>query len=392
MVPESDNAINQMLESAPRSTASSPSVTMLGSLDPWKGITPYCEEVFTGLEEYGTPVQFMNWDQLYPRWFYPGGDPKKEGAEPPARSDVLNVLSWWNPVSWVKAARRTRGEIVHAQWWSFPLIGAYLGYLWQVKRRGHTVVLTVHDVKPHERSPVNNALNRLVYLVADHFVVHSEENEDTLCSEYGVDRDRVTVIPHPTIQNVPERGVGTAEARDHLGVPADDDALLLFGGIREYKGVDILLRLLPEIIERREDVTLLIAGACWDDWEKYDRIIEEEGIREHVHARVEFVPDEEVEHYFAASDLVVFPYRHFEAQSGVASLANFFGVYSIGFDRGGLANQIAETVDGEAELVDRIDDLLESGAVLPNTDGGIDNRECMRRHAELYDRLAGDGR
>ncbi|ESP86935.1 glycosyltransferase [Candidatus Halobonum tyrrellensis] len=360
---------------------------MLGSLDPWKGITPYCEEVFSGLEEYGTPIQFMNWEQLYPRWLYPGGDPKKADAEPPQQSNVLNVLSWWNPASWYRAARRTRGEIVHAQWWSFPLIGAYLGYLWLVKRRGHTVVLTVHDVKPHERSLVNNALNRLIYLIADHFVVHSEENKHTLCSEYDIDTDRVTVIPHPTIQNVPSSGVTTEEAKSFLGVPQEDDVLLLFGGIRDYKGIDILLRLLPDILERREDLTLLIAGACWDDWEKYERIIDEEGVRDHVKTRVEFIPDDEIEYYFAASDLVVFPYRHFDAQSGVASVANFFGVYSIGFDRGGLADQITETVDNEAELVDRIAELLEEGPDPPSSGGEVDNRECMKKHADLYSRL-----
>ena len=361
---------------------------MLGSLDPWKAITPYCEEVFSGLEGREVDVQFMNWKSLYPRHLYPGGDPKKEGVAPPDQPNVLNLLSWWNPATWVRAARRTEGEIVHAQWWSFPLVGAYLGYLGLVKRRGHTVVLTVHDVKPHERSRLNNGLNRLIYLIADHFVVHSEENKSTLCSEYDIPDEEVTVIPHPTIQSVPHRGVSAAEAKSHLDVPEEDDVLLLFGGIREYKGVDILLRLLPEILDRREDLTLLIAGACWDDWEKYERIIDEEGIHDHVKTRIEFIPDEELEYYFAASDLVVFPYRHFDAQSGVASLANFFGRYSIGFDRGGLSKQITETVADEVELIDRIVELLESGPEPPVADGCDDNSACIDKHVDLYARLA----
>jgi glycosyltransferase involved in cell wall biosynthesis len=37
-----------------------------------------------------------------------------------------------------------------------------------------------------------------------------------------------------------------------------------------------------------------------------------------------FIPEAEVEAFFAASDVVVLPYTHFDAQSGVGTLALFF--------------------------------------------------------------------
>jgi glycosyltransferase involved in cell wall biosynthesis len=364
--------------------ADTPNVTMIGSLPPWKAITPYCREVFEGLRAEGESVQFINWRNLYPKRFYPGGDPRDD-SEFPEESSVLNVLTWWNPLSWLYAGYRIEGDIVHAQWWSFPLIPVYLTVLLIAKLRGKTVVLTVHDVTPHERSLPNIVLNQLIYPVADQFVVHSEENKRTLCSKYGVQRSQVTVISHPVIQSVPKKDVTMYTAKAELGIEQHRDVILSFGGIRDYKGIDTFLLDLADIVEENDDALLVIAGALWDDWDKYERVIHEQGLDDHVRADIGYIPDEQVEYYFAAADVVVFPYKNFEAQSGVASLCNYFGAYSIGFDRGGLKQQLVETVGGHEQLVDRILELLDSES--REVPSAVDNDECIYDHVALYRRL-----
>jgi glycosyltransferase involved in cell wall biosynthesis len=364
------------------------SVTMLGSLPPWRAITPYCREVFEGLESEGADVEFLNWRQLYPRRFYPGGDPRDD-TDPPSRENVHNVLTWWNPLTWLHAGLLARGDVLHAQWWSFPLVAVYLTVSALAKLRGRTVVVTVHNVQPHEQSWLSNTLNRLVYHVADAFVVHSAENRETLCRTYGIDEADVTVINHPIIQSVPKRGLSADEAKDALGIDRDRDVLLSFGSIREYKGLDTLLEQMPAVVENHEDALFVVAGACWDDWETYQRIIDREGLAPHVRTDVGYVGDDDVELYFAANDVTVFPYRHFEAQSGVASLANYFGVYSLGFDRGGLGEQLSETVDSNEALVARLVELL-AAAEPPRPTGSTDNDQCIADHLALYRRLAGD--
>lgn len=94
-----------------------------------------------------------------------------------------------------------------------------------------------------------------------------------------------------------------------------------FGNIREYKGLDILLKALKFVVNELEDVILVIAGKPWIDWGRYKKIINKEALEKHVIKKLDFIPPSDVEHYFAASDIVVLPYKEFESQSAVGALA-----------------------------------------------------------------------
>ncbi|NQT04013.1 MAG: glycosyltransferase family 4 protein, partial [Planctomycetes bacterium] len=49
----------------------------------------------------------------------------------------------------------------------------------------------------------------------------------------------------------------------------------------------------------------------------YSDMIKKAKLSEHVQTFIDFIPEEDVDYFFAASNLVVLPYLKFEAQSGV---------------------------------------------------------------------------
>jgi glycosyltransferase involved in cell wall biosynthesis len=95
--------------------------------------------------------------------------------------------------------------------------------------------------------------------------------------------------------------------------------VLFFGFVREYKGLEYLLRAMPLII-KEIDVKLMIVGEFWNDKKKYMDLISDMSLKDNVHVIDKYVPNEEVSKYFNASNLVVLPYTS-ATGSGIVQLA-----------------------------------------------------------------------
>jgi glycosyltransferase involved in cell wall biosynthesis len=75
-----------------------------------------------------------------------------------------------------------------------------------------------------------------------------------------------------------------------------------------------------EIVKaRNEQVLLVIAGGLLGrfSFDLYSDTIKKAGLTDYVRTYIDFIPEEDVDYFFAASNLVVLPYLKFEAQSGV---------------------------------------------------------------------------
>jgi glycosyltransferase involved in cell wall biosynthesis len=116
--------------------------------------------------------------------------------------------------------------------------------------------------------------------------------------------------------------------------------------VRKYKGLEYLIRALPEVL-REISVQLLIVGEFWQDREPYLKMIRELGLSQNVTVVDRYVPNEEIGLYFAAADVVVLPYAD-ATQSAVISLAYAFDRPVITTDVGGLAEVVK---DGETGFV-----------------------------------------
>jgi glycosyltransferase involved in cell wall biosynthesis len=221
---------------------------------------------------------------------------------------------------------------------------------------GKRVVLTAHNVNTAARNGNDTWLNRLSlriqYHLCDHVFVHTAAMKEQLRAAFGVAESRISVVPFGINDTIPKTGIPRSVARRQLGIAEGDRALLFFGQIVPYKGLEFLLEAVSMLAERGERVTAIIAGkvkrGSEEYWERTKRLIADLGIDDRVIERIEFIPDEHVEPYFRAADAVVLPYVDI-FQSGVPFLAFSFGIPVIASDVGSLR----EVVRNETGLLFR---------------------------------------
>lgn len=214
---------------------------------------------------------------------------------------------------------------------------------------GKRVVITAHNVNTAQRDGRDTWFNRfslrVQYRLCHHLFVHTEAMRAQLSAEFGVPPARVSVIPFGLNETIPVSGLQPAAAKARLGLAPAQRSLLFFGQIAPYKGLEYLVDALAMLAGAGEDVRLIIAGKIKrgneDYWQKIERAIAAHGIEHLVVRRVRFIPDEEVEEYFRAADVVVIPYLNI-FQSGVPFLAFSFGVPVIATDVGSLRDDIDE--------------------------------------------------
>jgi glycosyltransferase involved in cell wall biosynthesis len=313
-------------------------ILLLGAFPPQaQGIPGYCGTLARALAHHG-PVQAVGFKAMYPAILFPGVkiamDPTSPAPHGPNLA-VRHALAWYNPFGWIWNALATPASIVHIQWWSLPLFPVCLTFALAAKLRRIPVVVTVHNVLPHEPSPWFLRMSRMLCGLANHLIVHSEVNRDQLLKHVRCGENNVTCVPMGI--EVPNTTAPDKEsARAQIGIPRGRPTLLFFGTIRPYKGLDTLLRALAIVRAEHPDVLLIVAGKPWEAWARYQAPIDDEGLAENVVSRLDYIPEAEVPLYYAAADLVVLPYAHFHAQSAVGVQVLGHGRPLIVTDCGGL--------------------------------------------------------
>jgi D-inositol-3-phosphate glycosyltransferase len=214
------------------------------------------------------------------------------------------------------------------------------------------IVLTAHNVNAGRRDSEDTYLNRLTlriqYRLADNIFVHTEKMKSELIKEFGIKGSRVSVIPFGINNSVPNTRLTTGDARQRLGIRDGEKAILFFGRITPYKGLEYLIDAFQRLPVVPEDYRLIIAGRpdnCERYWEKIREAIHEDVQKGRVLLRAGFIPDDETEVYFKAADVLVLPYRDIY-QSGVMFLGHSFGLPVLAADVGSLKDEIVEDKTG----------------------------------------------
>ena len=374
---------------------------MLGTFPPLRGLSSYCLELAVAVAELAQ-VEFISFRKLYPGFLYPGGDLKDDDSFPSGEHKCLNVqrrLTWYNPFTWLRSALFTDADLLHAQWWSLPLILVY-GCIGAVfKLRGKPIVFTVHNVRGHEPSRFFETASRWLFKLGDHFIVHTRQGRRLMQANYGLRADRISVIPHGSLDFHVNKSVDRDRIRQEMGLDSRHKVILLFGAVRDYKGVDIALKAFAQVLLEVPDATLLIAGKLWQKWEPYQQIIDTHGIASDVRTHLDYIPSNEVYRYFEAADLVILPYRHFSSQSGIGGTAISFRKPLIVTDVGGLPDLVANSEyvvppGNPDELADKMIDCLTDqhrlaamSADAEKIAAGLSWSAIAQKTVAIYDRL-----
>ena len=242
-------------------------------------------------------------------------------------------------------AERPAG-VLHVQWALLPWVDARFWRRWRA--RGWTVVYTAHDVRGLAGTtprPLRLA-NRRLFRLADRVVVHSSRDRDRVVAA-GVPAERVSVVAQGGPGMFHGANVERCEARRALGIDSSRPTILLFGFLKAYKGLGLLLASLARVRDRIPDVLLLIAGEPLTSTRRWDRAIRERNLERHVLWHRSYVPTDRVSQYFAAADVVALPYV---SASSSAVLVNAFAHARpvVATDVGATPEMVA---DGETGIV-----------------------------------------
>lgn len=243
------------------------------------GTNPYLRLLYGHLEKLGVTVEggspwrllCGNHDIWHLHW------PERALTRRPGRPRVLRVLVLFALLRWRRA-------------------------------RGTKIVWTVHNLAPHDRVAdwAEAAFFRALVRAVDGAVFLTRASRDQALERYpGLASVRLAVIPHGHYRE-PYPAADRAAARRTLGLDPDDPVVLFFGQLRAYKNVPHLLTVFADLRGPRS--RLLIAGPTSDE-ALADEIRALAAADPRVTLKLGLVPEDEVAALFAASDLVVLPFR-----------------------------------------------------------------------------------
>ncbi|MDH3604625.1 MAG: glycosyltransferase family 4 protein [Candidatus Tectomicrobia bacterium] len=188
------------------------------------------------------------------------------------------------------------------------------GHLWfnmalpLLKR--YALVFTIHDPRRHLGDRGARKTPQWVmdfgYRQADRVIVHGTQLKDVVASEVLIQPEKIHVIPLVAIGQRPRAAPASSE----------EDLILFFGRIWEYKGLDYLIRAQPLINREVPSAKIMIAGRG-EDLDRY-RLMMEDPDRFIVHDR--WISDDERAEMFQRASVVVLPYVE-ATQSAVVPVA-----------------------------------------------------------------------
>lgn len=211
-------------------------------------------------------------------------------------------------------------DVIHVQYlpmlkWRFPLD---LWFLELCRKRGSKIVLTVHDLLPHDTADTYAETFRSLYSMVDGIICHSDHIKTRLVSEFSVAPEKISVIPHgPFFYDLPE--LASNKALQDIPIELGKVVVLWQGIIFPYKGVDLLLNAWQKVEDISDDACLVIAGTGSDDLLQQIRAqVESLGLK-HVNLHLRFISTHELVALYRTADVVVYPYRAITTSGALAT-------------------------------------------------------------------------
>ena len=317
-------------------------IVLIGPTYPFRGGIAHYTTLLVQQLRRRHEVRFYSYRKQYPAWLFPGStapDPSAQILQEACERTIepLNPLTWWQTGRQMVS---DRPDLLLLQWWTPFWLPLHLTLSIMARRAGIPIIYLCHQLVEPDSSPLEWLTARPALAMAQGLILVTE-------TEYQQARRAFPQLPlrkghHPLYDSFPARGLSRAEARAELGIASEVPLLLFFGFVRRYKGLPILL---DALAQTDPTLHLLIAGEFWEDAESYQAQIVRLGLGDRVIIHNRYIPNEAIEAYFTAADLLVLPYLS-GSQSGVSMLALHHKLPVITTSVGGLAETIQHEQTG----------------------------------------------
>src|SRR5205823_4590310 len=230
------------------------------------GDKPYAHGMVEALTSVGMQIDFIGSDDLgvpellrNPRANFLNlrGD-QRAGAS--VLTKIVRVLRYYAKL--ITYAARAKPKLFHVLWNNKVELFDRTLLMLYYKLLGKKVVFTAHNVNAGKRDSNDSRLNRISlkiqYGLTDHIFVHTAKMKRELEFDFGIQKEKVSVIPFGINNTVPNTGLSCAEARRQLGLNTNDKTLLFFGNIAPYKGLEYLIAAFSELLKEDRSYRLMI--------------------------------------------------------------------------------------------------------------------------------------
>ncbi len=263
-------------------------------------VNPYQEQLIKHLVNLGMQIEPGNpSNYLIPTII-------KEG-----KPDILH-LHWLHPLfvrsNWLKSLVR---------------LVILISELYILKLMGVKIVWTAHNLKNHHNLylKLDDICTRFVAKISDAIIAHSQIAKHEISAQLKIkNQDKIFIVPHGNYISYYDNNIDRAEARNKLNIPRKNVVILILGAIRSNKGVVELIENFQQL--NQDEVKLIVAGKAASK-ELEELIKHKISKNNNIHLISEFIPNEEIQIYMNASDVVVFPYQEI-LTSGAVFLAMSF--------------------------------------------------------------------
>ncbi len=305
-------------------------------------------------------VKIFNYSLLYPSLLFPGTTQFDKSEKQVFKVPNERLINSISPLNWYKVSKRIiqeKADLIIFDWWH-PFFGFCHGAISSLikKEYSNKILFITENVVSHEANKVDKFLTKIGLRNVSMFLALSKNVEEELerfAKGSKIYRSELPIYDCYKNDDIPE----ISKFKSQLGINKDDQVILFFGYVRKYKGLDILLKAFPKILEKFPNTFLLIVGEFYDNPANYFKLIEKLNITERVKLINQFVPNEDVAKYYLSSDVVVLPYRS-ATQSGILNVAYGFNKPVIVTNVGGLAEFVIEGKTGFVIKPDSEDEIV----------------------------------
>jgi len=302
------------------------------------GLSAFDEELSRTFCKKGVNARIETFSLQYPSILFPGtsqytSDPAPKGIHIHAGINSIN------PFNWIKIGLRIKKEkpdLIIVRYW-IPFLAPCLGTICNIiKSNKHTKIIAIIDnMIPHEKRMGDHFLTSYFAKSVNGFLTMSEKVSKDVKK---FSNKPLLLSPHPIFGHFGQP-ISKENARNILGINQTDKVILFFGFIRQYKGLDILIKAMANEKIRKENIKLMIVGEFYEDAKPYLDMIQTLGIANEIILHTQFIPDNEVKNYVCSSDFIIQPYRN-ATQSGVTPLAYHFEIPMLVTNVGALADTV----------------------------------------------------
>lgn len=259
-------------------------------------------------------------------------------------SAINKVKNYLKSLSRLKRYIKKEGfDIVHLQWFSLPWI-EWL-YVRSLKKYSN-IVITVHDVIPFNRRPLEMNFLNIIYNSADQLLLHTESSRRTFHENYKA-KTPIDVITQGFCLKSDYIKKDAKTAKAYFGISEDAVVFLFYGTIRASKGLKYLIQAIGNACKKNKHIVLLVGGAFQKQKpEDYQKLLKTFLNETNYFVQFRFISMEEEQWYFSAADVLCLPYLEI-TQSGVAQVGLMYELPIIASDIGEMGKVARRGVNGE---------------------------------------------